>query len=130
LRRPVEFEAVLRSGVRVSTRSFVARALRNAGEAPRLGLIAGKKAAARAVDRNRAKRLIREVFRQIPVFGPFDVTIQLRNDLRSQNNESVRAELRTLLDSLGRRCTAEALRAAPGVEDDRKAADATPHGHQ
>ena len=129
LRRPVEFEAVLRSGVRVSSRSFVARALRNIGEAPRLGLIAGRKAAARAVDRNRAKRLVREVFRQIPAFGPFDVTIQLRNDLRSQNNESVRAELRGLLDSLGRRCAAETRRTEPAATD-HAASDAAPHGHQ
>lgn len=89
----------------MSTRNFVARALRNTGVSPRLGMIAGRKAASRAVDRNRAKRFIREVFRATAsVFGPFDVTVQLRSDLRSQNNESVRAELRTLLDSLARRC--------------------------
>ena len=123
LRRPAEFEAVLRSGVRVSSRSFVARAISNSVEAPRLGLIAGRKAASRAVDRNRAKRLVREVFRAgAAAFGPFDVTIQLRSNLRGQNNEAVRTELRGLLDSLGRRCKADAAR--------KQDAGAVPHGHQ
>jgi ribonuclease P protein component len=108
LRQPGEFEAVLRSGVRVSTRNFVARALANDAVMPRLGMIAGKKAAARAVDRNRVKRLIREVFRAAcPAIGAYDVTIQLRSDLRSQHNSSVRAELENLLDSLLRRCAAD-----------------------
>jgi ribonuclease P protein component len=124
LRRPVEFEAVLRSGLRVSTRNFVARALRNPLDQPRLGLIAGKKAAPRAVDRNRAKRLVREVFRaRSKLIGPFDVTIQLRANLRSQNNDTVRAELDLLFDTLGKRCatgtgpvraTAEPAAGVPG----------------
>jgi ribonuclease P protein component len=117
LRQPREFEAVLRSGVRVSTRNFVARALANGVDRPRLGMIAGKKAATRAVDRNRAKRLIREMFRcASPGFGAYDVAIQLRSDLRSHDNEFVRAELRHLLDTLARRCAADAARApTPGT---------------
>ena len=138
LRRPAEFEAVLRSGVRVSTRNFVARALGNAAEEPRLGMIAGRKAASRAVDRNRAKRLIREIFRSAaPAFLRLDVTIQLRSDLRALDNEAVRAELQSLLDSLGRRCrshgadraaapTPTANTAAP----DPQAPGAAPHRQQ
>lgn len=69
----------------------------------RLGIIAGRKAAARAVDRNRGKRLIREAFRTVlPRLGPYDVTIQLRNDLRSELNGAVREELKGLLESVAR----------------------------
>ena len=114
LRQPGEFEAVLRSGVRVSTRNFVARALANDLVRARLGMMAGKKSAPRAVDRNRAKRLIREVFRVVcPAIGAFDVTIQLRSDLRSQHNSSIRAELQDLLDSLVRRCAARTASPPP-----------------
>jgi ribonuclease P protein component len=136
LRRPAEFEAVLRSGVRISSKSFVARALFNAGETARLGLIAGRKAAKRAVDRNRAKRLVREIFRaHAPAFGPFDVTIQLRSHLRGQNNEAVRTELEGLFDSLGRRCKADRARAADAARQsadggDAAATGAAPHRHQ
>ena len=119
---------MLRSGLRISSRNFVARALRNAVETPRLGLIAGKKAAPRAVDRNRAKRLSREVFRAAAsAFGPFDVTIQLRSDLRGQNNESVRTELRGLLDSLGRRCKRDPAVNTAGTSVEP---DAAPHRQQ
>jgi ribonuclease P protein component len=121
LRRPSEFEAVLRSAVRVATRNFVGRALANGAVQPRLGMIAGKKAAPRAVDRNRAKRLIRELFRTAsPGFGAYDVAIQLRTDLRSHDNEAVRTELRGLLSNLAKRCAYDAARQnspapSPGV---------------
>jgi ribonuclease P protein component len=124
LRQPAQFQAVLSSGLRVSSRNFVARALANDADAPRLGMIAGKKAAPRAVDRNRAKRLIREIFRAAaPRFGAYDVTVQLRSDLRAIENPAVRAELHTLLDALVRRCTRNtAARAAsvPDVSTDRQ----------
>jgi ribonuclease P protein component len=123
LRQPSQFEAVLRAGVRVSSRNFVARALANeAGEA-RLGMIAGKKAAARAVDRNRAKRLIRNTFRAgAPRFGAYDITVQLRSDLRSELNSTIRDELQTLFDALVRRCKA-ASPAARAPSDSRTSSD-------
>ena len=123
LRQPSQFEAVLRAGVRVSSRNFVARALANdAGEA-RLGMIAGKKAASRAVDRNRAKRLIRESFRACASrFGACDITVQLRSDLRSEQTGTIRGVLQTLFDSLVRRCAA-ANPAARAQSDSRTSSD-------
>lgn len=107
LRKRTEFEAVLRSDLRVSGRNFVVRAHANGMRHARLGIIAGRKAASRAVDRNRGKRLIREVFRATePTIGAYDIAVQLRSDLRSQDNRAVRAELRQLLRSLACRCAA------------------------
>ena len=101
MRRPEEFEAVLRSRIRSSSRNFVARARANALDHPRLGIIAGRKAAARAVDRNRAKRLIREAFRAAGGrAGAYDIAVQLRSDLRGEENGALRRELETLLDTL------------------------------
>jgi ribonuclease P protein component len=94
---------VLRSGSRFASRNFVLRANLNACTHARLGIIAGRKVAARAVDRNRARRLIREAFRAaLAHLGPYDVTVQLRGDLRSESNGDVRAELDKLLESAAR----------------------------
>ena len=51
-----------------------------------LGIIAGKKAPPRAVDRNRGKRLVREAFRAAAAdLGAYDVIVQLRSDLRARD---------------------------------------------
>jgi ribonuclease P protein component len=103
LRRPADFESVLHHARRMTSRNFAVWAQPNARGQSRLGIIAGKKAAARAVDRNRAKRLIRESFSA--VFGeivPVDVVVQLRTDLRALNNAAVRGELRQLLENFTR----------------------------
>jgi ribonuclease P protein component len=77
--------------------AFVVRARPNQLFAPRLGLIAAKKALPRAVDRNRGKRLAREVFRQAaPQLGALDVIVQLRRGLLSSDNAAARRELLSL----------------------------------
>jgi ribonuclease P protein component len=106
LRRPAEFEAVLRSGRRIASRNFVLRASANDLQYPRLGIIAGRKSARRAVDRNRAKRLVREAFRAaLEKLGGHDVAIQLRSDLRGELNDNLRLELANLLDQFVRRAS-------------------------
>jgi ribonuclease P protein component len=104
LRKPADFQAVLRSGRRLASRNFVLRASANDLHYPRLGIIAGRKSARRAVDRNRAKRLVREVFRAArEKLGGHDVAIQLRSDLRGELNDAVRLELTNLLEQFVRR---------------------------
>lgn len=101
MRRGADFEAVLRSGRRFASRNFVLRAQVNGCAHARLGIIAGRKAAPRAVDRNRAKRLMREAFRTaLATLGPYDVTLQLRANLRTESNVSLREELAKLLESV------------------------------
>ena len=98
------FEAVLRDGSRMASRNFLARARPNEGTHARLGIIAAKKTALRAVDRNRGKRLIREAFQAVYAsIGAYDVVVQLRNDLRSQPTSALRPELRRLLETLTQR---------------------------
>ena len=68
---------------------------------PRLGIIAGRKAAPRAVDRNRGKRLIREVFRaSMPELAGLDLIVQVRTSLLDSGNEALRSELRLLFEQL------------------------------
>ena len=101
LTRGVEFQAVIRNGMRASSGQFVLLATPGEGAAARLGLVAGRKAAKRAVDRNRAKRLIRAVFHEVrPQLPAWDIVLQLRNDLRAVGNREVRADLLGLFDAL------------------------------
>jgi ribonuclease P protein component len=63
LRRKGEFQQVFDSGVRLSSRYFTLLFTAAPGRSARLGVVASRKLGD-AVRRNRAKRLIREVFRR------------------------------------------------------------------
>ena len=79
---------------RLSGKSFFLRARSNGLSGARLGLIASRKVARRAVDRNRGKRLAREAFRAVRVGLPaVDVVLQLKIDLRKADNIEIRKEL-------------------------------------
>ena len=78
--------------------------LPNARPAARLGLIVSRKAAPRAVDRNRCKRLAREAFRAVRTRLPaVDIVFQQKNDLRKMDNAVIRAELNRLLRDVAAR---------------------------
>ena len=101
LTRPEQFEAVLAGGRRSGSRCFLARAIPNECGGPRLGLIVGRKAAPRAVDRNRVKRLTRIVYRRMAAeLGAMDVVVQLRSSPRSHDNAVLFKELEELLRGL------------------------------
>jgi ribonuclease P protein component len=74
-----QYEAAL-AGEPARARRHFTLFVRPNGEAhARLGIIASKRVAARAVDRNRAKRLVREAFRKMRHrLGGVDVVVRLR----------------------------------------------------
>jgi ribonuclease P protein component len=63
LRSPAEFRRVYAGGVRFHGRLMTAFALPNGLGHHRFGITASRKAVGNAVERNRAKRLLRETFR-------------------------------------------------------------------
>lgn len=113
LRGRAEFEAVLKQPNRRSTAHFTVWCRENGLGVPRLGIIAARKVARRAVDRNRGKRLIREVFRSLTADdGALDYVVRLRTDLRASGNEAIRGELQQAFATLRQRIQV-AQRAAP-----------------
>ena len=104
LTRAAEYRALLTAESRLSGTSFWLRASSNLLPQARLGLIASRKAARRAVDRNRGKRLAREAFRALAAHLPaVDFVVQLKNDLRNAGNGELRKELDRLMRETARR---------------------------
>jgi ribonuclease P protein component len=66
IRKRPEFQQVFERGSRLHSRYFTLLVLPNGGGMSRLGIVASRKVGG-AVERNRSKRLIREMFRQQPV---------------------------------------------------------------
>jgi ribonuclease P protein component len=81
VRRRSEFQQIFKNGYRVGSRYFTLLLSPNAGSTTRLGIVASRKLGD-AVRRNRAKRLIRELFRlnERPAAG-FDVVVIPRREL-------------------------------------------------
>ena len=101
LTKPAQFEAVLAGGRSKGGRSFLVRALPNTENGSRLGLIVGKKAAPRSVDRNRVKRLVRIIHGQLAnELGNLDVVVQLRGSPRNRDNAALFKELEELMRGL------------------------------
>ncbi len=104
LSRPEEYRAVLAAPCRLSGKNFVVRAQVNHWPAARLGYIASRKTAPRAVDRNRCKRIAREAFRSVRAeLPPVDIVFQPKNNLRKEGNSAIRLELNRLLRDVAAR---------------------------
>ncbi len=101
LRSRTQFTEALAEGASGTRRHFLLFAKPNGLDHARIGIIAGKRVAPRAVDRNRAKRLIREVFRSMRLRLPgTDVVIQLRRWTPRGSVAVARTELARLLEEL------------------------------
>jgi ribonuclease P protein component len=99
LLRPGDFSRVMAEAQRSSDSLFTVLARENALQRARLGLAISRKAARRAVDRNRIKRIARESFRHCGHNAAVDVIVFARRPAATQ----ARAELRRSLDRHFRR---------------------------
>lgn len=94
LRRRAEFQRVYEQGVRSSGRYSTIFFLPNSLQVTRLGIAATRKLGG-AVVRNRAKRLVRELFRRNPAAPGFDIVVIPRADLLKASFASLEADYRS-----------------------------------
>lgn len=101
IRRRPEFERVYNAGAKVHGRFMTVFVLSNGGTAPRLGVAATRKIGS-SVDRNRAKRLAREVFRRHKMAAGFDIVVVPRREMLDAPFASLEADYYTALQRSGR----------------------------
>jgi ribonuclease P protein component len=96
IRRREEFERIYEAGARQTGRNMIIFVQPTAHAWARLGIAATRKLGS-AVVRNRAKRLVRELFRQNKPAGGLDVVVVPRREMLDASYSSLEAEFRALL---------------------------------
>jgi len=99
LTRSAQFGRVMSRAERSADRFFTVLARPNDKNHARLGLAISRKAARRAVDRNRLKRIAREAFRHAPAAPAMDLVVFAKPG-------AAREDRRTLRNSLDRHLVA------------------------
>ena len=97
IRRRPEFERTYDTGIRIHGRFMMLFVVPNGGTGPRLGVAATRKLGS-AVERNRAKRLAREMFRRHKVPAGLDIVIVPRREMLDAPFASLEADYVAALD--------------------------------
>ena len=102
VRRRPEFLAAYERGRRLSGRLMTVFLLANGSETDRLGIAATRKLG-NAVQRNRAKRLVREAFRRNKLQAGLDIVVVPKREILAADYVNVEADYRAILNRRQRR---------------------------
>jgi ribonuclease P protein component len=97
IRRRPEYQQVYERGARIHSRYTTVFLLSNGTAVGRLGIAATRKLGG-AVERNRAKRLIREVFRRNKIAPGYDVVVIPKRDLLDASLSALEADYKNLVE--------------------------------
>ena len=109
VRKRADFELIYKTGFKRSGRLMTMFTRERDAGVARLGIAATRKMGA-AVERNRAKRLVREVFRHHKPVGAIDVVVVPRREMLDAPYENVEAEFLSLLSRAPATRSGSALR--------------------
>lgn len=115
LRDTAEFQHVYRNGKRYEGVFITAFVIENQELNHRLGVTASKKALGKAVQRNRAKRLLRESFRSHEsllrdLAGTYDWVLNAKTAVLTQKVNAPYQELKGIIEKVGRLETRDAVK--------------------
>ena len=96
IRRRADFQQLYEHGARVHSRYSTLFILPNKLDVARLGIAATRKIGG-AVRRNRAKRLIREVFRRNRIAAGFDIVVVAKRELLDATLTVLEVDYRNIL---------------------------------
>lgn len=114
LRQSQEYRAVFARGERFVSRGFVLIAAPGTGSGARLGLALAKRHIARAVDRNRVKRVLRESFRlRRHGLDGFDIVVLARGSTATFDNRTLFAQLDNLWERISAQAGVDRARLTP-----------------
>ncbi len=102
VRRHVDYKKIYDQGSKVHSRYFTMFGLANGTTTGRLGIAATRKLGG-AVVRNRAKRVVREIFRHNKLAPGFDLVVVPKRDLIEASLATLETEFRSSLDRCLRR---------------------------
>jgi ribonuclease P protein component len=105
VRKRAEFELIYQTGFKRSGRLMTLFTKERDSGVARLGIAATRKMGG-AVERNRAKRVVRELFRHHKPAAAIDVVVIPRRELLDAPYERVEAEFRSLLSRSPKRVNA------------------------
>lgn len=97
IRRRPEFERIYSAGAKIHGRFMTLFVMPNGTGAPRFGVAATRKLGS-AVERNRAKRRARELFRRRKNIGGLDIVIVPRREMLDAPFATLEADYCSLLD--------------------------------
>ena len=102
LNKAAEYKAVFsKPKYKISCRHLLIFAIRNDLAFPRVGVIVGKKHVAKAVQRNRIKRVARNSFRlNQNLLGGLDIVVLVRNNMSDIGNDEIARKLEYLWQDL------------------------------
>ena len=101
IRRRPEFERVYKAGAKAHGRFITVFVLPNGRTKPRLGVAATRKIGS-SVDRSRAKRLAREIFRRHKMAAALDVVVVPRREMLDAPFAKLEADYQATLQRSGR----------------------------
>ncbi len=92
------FKQIFKSGRKIYSANFVIYVLSNQLDFPRIGISVGRRVSTKATDRNKIKRLIREVFRTNKnIFDKNDIVLVVKNNVKDVKGKDLFEEIKKAL---------------------------------